>query len=369
MSSDQPVSDLRVLVLQGGGALGAYQGGVYEALMGAGVEPDWIAGISIGAINSAILVGNPPEKRLERLREFWDTVSWGPAVRPPRSDEARSLFNETNAAWTAALGVPGMFQPRFPPAMFQPPGAPGAISVYDTSPLRETLERVVDFDRINQGDIRLSMGAVHITTGNFVYFDNRRQRIGPEHVMASGALPPGFPPIEIEGEYYWDGGVVSNTPLEYVLDQEAEENLLIFQVDLFSAHGAMPRNILEAVEREKEIRYSSRTRLNTDANLRIQRLKKALCDLVKDLPEDDPKRVQVSELTRQNTVKVLQLIYRGKGADGYTRDYDFARSATQGHWAAGSADAHRMLSRIAHYQRAPIGGAEAFDPGHEDNPA
>src|SRR6266704_4456031 len=235
-----PAKAQRVLVLQGGGALGSYQAGAYQALCHFDFEPEWIAGISIGAINAAIIAGNEREKRIDRLKEFWNMVSspvsWNP-VTP--GDRARSLFNETSAALIATFGVPGFFTPRIPPAPLWPPGSPQSQSYYDTAPLKKTLERLVDFDRINDLKTRLSVGAVSVTSGNFKYFDNFEfrklgKKIGPEHIMASGALPPGFPSIVIEGEHYWDGGIASNTPLDYVLDAEVKNDLLIFQVDLFS---------------------------------------------------------------------------------------------------------------------------------------
>ena len=264
----------RVLVLQGGGALGSYQAGVYEALNRAGPEPDWLAGISIGAINGAIIAGNPPAQRLERLREFWNLVTSGWSFGPPNSgDVFRGLLGDASIGWAMTAGVPGFFaRPASISPLLLSSGGPEALSFYDSSPLRATLERLVDFDRINAGETRLSVGAVNIRTGNFTYFDNAHQKIGAEHIMASGALPPGLPPVEIEGEWYWDGGLVSNT-LEYVLDQDQTDDLVIYQVDLFNARGPMPKTVQEAAEREKDIRYSSRTRLNTDAQLRIHRLK------------------------------------------------------------------------------------------------
>src|SRR6195952_4064480 len=277
-----PANAQRVLVLQGGGALGSYQAGAFQALCHAGFEPEWIAGISIGAINSAIIAGNAPDKRVDRLKEFWDMVSspvsWNP-IGP--GERARTLFNETSAALIATFGVPGFFTPRVPPAAVWPQRSPQSQSYYDTGPLRATLERLVDFDRINDLKMRLSVGAVSVTTGNFRYFDNvefkqQGRKIGPEHIMASGALPPGFPSIEIEGEHFWDGGIASNTPLDYVLDAEVDNDLLIFQVDLFSARGPLPISLLEAAEREKDIRFSSRTRMNTDKNKKIHIARKAL---------------------------------------------------------------------------------------------
>src|SRR5450755_3422333 len=287
-----PANAQRVLVLQGGGALGSYQAGAYQALCHHDFEPEWIAGISIGAINAAIIAGNPREKRIARLKEFWELVSspvpWNPVTK---SDRGRSLFNETSAALIATFGVTGFFTQRLPPAPLWTQGTPQSQSYYDTAPLKKTLERLVDFDMINDLKTRLSVGAVSVTTGNFKYFDNFEfrklgKKIGPEHIMASGALPPGFPSVEIEGEHFWDGGIASNTPLDYVLDAEITNDLLIFQVDLFSARGPLPATLLEAAEREKDIRFSSRTRMNTDKNKQIHNIRKALRDLIGRLPED-----------------------------------------------------------------------------------
>ena len=255
------------------------------------LKPNWIAGTSIGAINAAIIAGNAPDKRVERLREFWETASATlPFKFAPLDSQTRSFVNEASAAWIATAGVAGFFRPRIPPAMFYPAGAPQARSYYDTSPLRDTLERLVDFDRINAREVRLSLGAVKVKSGELIYFDNERHKIGPEHVMASGALPPGFPAVEIDGNLYWDGGVVSNTPLQYVLDEDTEDDLLVFQVDLFSAHGPLPNTVLEAIEREKDIRYSSRTRRNTEAILQKHDAKMAIRSLLNALPPSLPTR-------------------------------------------------------------------------------
>src|SRR4029077_11503511 len=257
---------------QGGGALGAYQGGVYEALAEANIHPDWIAGISIGAINGAIIAGNPPHSRVDRLREFWTQVTssapwdWSnnPFVDLARSDHTRNLLNQMSAGLAASIGAAGFFSARPLMPWVQPGGTLAATSFYDTKSLRETLERLVDFDRINAGMTRFSAGAVNVRTGNFAYFDSTTHTIRPEHVMASGALPPGFPSVEIDGEQYWDGGLVSNTPLQWVLESEPLQDTLAFQVDLWSARGAFPRNMAEVTTRQKEIQYSSRTRANSD---------------------------------------------------------------------------------------------------------
>jgi NTE family protein len=347
-----PAKAKPVLVLQGGGALGSYQAGAYQALCHQNFEPEWVAGISIGAINAAIIVGNAPEKRVEKLKEFWQTVSspvsWSPVVK---GDRARSLFNETSAALIATFGVPGFFTPRFPPAPLWPQGSPQSQSYYDTTPLRATLERLVDFDRINACETRLSVGAVGVTTGNFKYFDNFEfrklgKRIGPEHIMASGALPPGFPSIVIDDEHFWDGGIASNTPLDYVLDEDTTDDLLIFQVDLFSARGPLPETLLEAAEREKDIRFSSRTRMNTDKNKKIHDARKALRDLLSKLPDElksDPSVKFLCEVSQESTVTVVHLIYRSKNYESSSKDYDFSRVGMVEHWNAGARDVHLSM--------------------------
>jgi NTE family protein len=352
MPARTPANAQRVLVLQGGGALGSYQAGAYQALCRCDFEPDWVAGISIGAVNAAIIAGNAREERVPKLKEFWQMVSapvpWHPVTS---SDRSRSLFNETSAALIATFGVPGFFTPRIPPAPLWPTGTVQAQSYYDTSPLKKTLERLVDFDRINDLKCRLSVGAVSVTSGNFRYFDNFEfrkmgKKIGPEHIMASGALPPGFPPIVIEGEHYWDGGIASNTPLDYVLDAEVDRDLLIFQVDLFSARGPLPTTLLEAAEREKDIRYSSRTRMNTDKNRQIHNARKALRDLMNKLPDylkNDPSVEVLCKVARENTITVVHLIYRSKNYETNSKDYDFSHVAMVEHWDAGVRDVHLSM--------------------------
>jgi NTE family protein len=359
-----PTNAQRVLVLQGGGALGSYQAGAFQALCHEGFEPEWIAGISIGAINAAIIAGNDPERRVPRLKEFWEMVSapvpWNPVAT---GDRGRTVFNETSAALIATFGVPGFFTPRLPPALLWPAGSPQAQSYYDTAPLKKTLERLVDFDRINDLKCRLSVGAVSVTSGNFRYFDNVEfkrlgKRIGPEHIMASGALPPGFPSIVIEGEHYWDGGIASNTPLDYVLEEEIRRDLLIFQVDLFSARGLLPETLLEAAEREKDIRYSSRTRMNTDKNRQIHEARKALRDLMGKLPDDlknDPSVKFLCEAAKENTVTVVHLIYKSKNYESSSKDYDFSRVGMVEHWSAGVRDVHLSMRHTEWLERPQSG--------------
>ena len=367
------MSEQCVLVLQGGGALGAYQGGVYEALAEARCVPGWVAGISIGAINAALIAGNPPERRVERLREFWEGISTLPfgltAPTLPQGcatlSSARDLLNETNATIALLFGITGFFQPRVPAAPFQPPGTLAAISYYDTEPLRRTLERTVDFDRINAGPVRLAVGAVNVRTGNFLYFDSSECRIDARHVMASAALPPGFPPIEIDGEFYWDGGLVSNTPLQHVIDQPGSDRRLVFQVDLFPARGEMPATLADVSEREKDIRYSSRTRLNTSLELSRQATRQAVQRLLAKLPRslrDDPDAKMLAGLPAEAALTVVHLIYRSKHYESQSKDYEFSRASMLEHWSAGVADTCRTLTDPRWLRRTPIeSGVEVFD--------
>jgi NTE family protein len=356
------------LVLQGGGALGAYQAGVYATLAEGGYEPDWIAGISIGAVNGAIIAGNPPERRVERLRAFWENMTDGIPVKPIfDGDVARGMFNEWSAFASVTHGVNGFYRPRLPSAWLQPWGTQGALSFYDTAPLKATLEALIDFDLLNSGQTRLSIGAANIRKGNSVYFDTRQRRLAAEHIMASAALPPGFPPIEIDGEQYWDGGVVSNTPLQYLLDAHRDADMLVFQVDLFSAIGVLPRNLLDVYERHKDILYSSRTRLNTDAARAAQELRRAVKRLLEKLPDklkdDDTVRYIAGELASGASMSVVHLIYREKNYETQTKDYEFSRVSMDEHWAAGVNDTRRTLHHEKEWLRPPdqLTGVRTFD--------
>jgi NTE family protein len=354
------------LVLQGGGALGAYQAGAYEALAEAGIEPDWVAGISIGAINGAIIAGNRPENRVDRLREFWESISDGVTSTPFGNTDFRVALNEINAARVATFGVPGFFAPRIPPAVFLPPGSKGATSLYTTDPLRETLDALVDFDELNNGKIRYSAGAVEITSGNFQYFDTANERVTTNCVMASAALPPGFPPIEIDGKFYWDGGVVSNTPMQYMLEMTGPRgDACVFQIDLFSARGRMPASLPDVVQREKEIRYSSRTRLNTDFFLELQAMRRAACRLLDKLPpelRDDPDVKILEAHTCDAAITIVHLIHRRAAYDRYSMDYEFSRLSMLEHWKAGLEDVRHTLAQPAwRERRKPERGVTVLD--------
>jgi len=372
----RPPFECIALLLQGGGALGAYQGGVYQALAERHLDPDWIAGISIGAINAALIAGNSQDTRVECLRRFWELVTCASPLdgmmmfepRPSMQGEvARGLLNRVSASATALVGVPGFFAPRFPTVWLQPAGSVAATSYYDTTQLKSTLERLIDFDRINSGEMRFSVGAVNVSTGNFVYFDNTTHIIAAEHVMASGALPPGFPAIEIEGEFYWDGGLVSNTPLQWVLERDARQDTLAFQVDLWSARGDFPRNIAEVMTRQKEIHYSSRTRNSSDGFRRDQKLRHALSSLIKKLPEElqnAPELEVLRPAAHPAVYNIVQLIYRAKGYEGDSKDYEFSRQSMEEHWGAGYYDTARTL-RHSEVLRRPqnLEGVLTFDLG------
>ena len=356
-----------VLVLQGGGALGAYQAGAYETLCEAGEIPTWVAGTSIGAVNGAIVAGNPPERRVQRLREFWERVSSRLLAWPLSNDDnSRRIFNETSAVLVAAGGAPGFFEPRIPPAVLMPQGTPEAISLYDTEPLRATLEELVDFDLLNSGAVRLSVGAVQVLSGNMKYFDTQKMRIGPEHIMASGALPPGFPPIEIDGQPYWDGGLVSNTPLEFVLERTGpRDDMVIFQIDLFSAKGCMPENLFDIGQREKEIRYSSRTRLNTDIFREMQTIRRAIRHLRGKVPPelcDNPDWEFLDSVSCDAAVTIVLLIHRRAAYWTQSNDYEFSRYSMEEHWLSGRADVERSLNDPAWKNRTrPEEGVQVLD--------
>jgi NTE family protein len=356
-----------VLVLQGGGALGAYQAGAYETLCEAGEIPTWVAGTSIGAVNGAIIAGNPPERRVQRLREFWERVSSRLLAWPLSNDDnSRRIFNETSAVLVAAGGAPGFFEPRVPPAVLMPQGTPEAISLYDTEPLRATLEELVDFDLLNSGAVRLSVGAVQVFSGNMKYFDTQKMRIGPEHIMASGALPPGFPPIEIDGQPYWDGGLVSNTPLEFVLERTGpRDDMVIFQIDLFSAKGCMPENLFDIGQREKEIRYSSRTRLNTDIFREMQTIRRAIRHLRGKVPPelcDNPDWEFLDSVSCDAAVTIVLLIHRRAAYWTQSNDYEFSRYSMEEHWLSGRADVERSLNDPAWKNRTrPEEGVQVLD--------
>ena len=362
------LNDRTVLVLQGGGALGAFQAGAFEALAAAERSPDWVAGISIGAINAALIAGNPPARRIERLRAFWDrvTASVPAPAWVPDDGPLRDWASACAAAWGVSFGLPAFFTPR--PGATWWPGEMAAASYYDTEPLRHTLTELVDFDLLNAGAVRISVGAVDVLKGNFVYFDSSAQRIEPEHIMASGALPPGFPAIDVGGRPYWDGGLVSNTPLRHVVDQLRARSATVFQVDLFSAEGPMPRTMAQVAEREKDIRYSSRTRAITDMLRERHELHARLHALAQILPaarRQDPAVQALLADTLDTAITLVHLIHRHKGSETQTKDFEFSPTAMREHWQSGRQHMAASLVQLDSTRAAPLPGAfEVFDFKH-----
>ncbi len=323
-----------VLVLQGGGALGAYQAGVYEALCGAGVEPDWVIGTSIGAINASLIAGNAPKDRLPRLREFWRRV---------QHDSAFSKF------MTFARGIAGFFEPRaFAWTNVRARVGLDAASYYTTEPLRETLASLIDLEALNAKAPRLTVGAVNVRTSRMRYFDSRDEPLGIEHVMASGALPPAFPAIRIQGEPYWDGGVYSNTPIEAVLDDKPRRNSLIFGVNVWQPTGPEPESIWEVMGRQKDIQYASRADSHIARQKQIHRLRHVIRELANQLPPEKRESAECRELASWGcgtTMHVVRLLAPTLDAEDYFKDIDFSPGGIRARWNAGHADTLRMLER------------------------
>lgn len=357
----------RILVLQGGGALGAYQAGVYEGLATAGFAPNWVAGVSIGAINAALIAGNPPERRVERLTEFWGRMSDSlPRFAPAAAAGLmRPWANRMSAASAAAFGVRGFFVPRLPPPAFAPDGSVGALSYYDTEPLRATLDQLVDFDLINRGDIRLSLGAVNVRTGDSVYFDNTTDTITASHVLASGALPPSFPPVEVDGEWYWDGGIMSNTPLLHVAE-DLRIDALVVQIDLFSGSGELPRNIEEVSERAKDIQYQSKQRFSAENIRRIEEIRGALAAVLEMLPEDrrsDPNVKKLAAVSRRRALSLVHLVNRHDTRSSNFKDYEFSRATVTDLWRGGQRDIDHVLANPRACRVTDLGnGLRVFEP-------
>ena len=367
--------DHTILLLQGGGALGAYQAGAYEGLVEAGIAPDWVVGISIGAINAALIVGNPPERRVERLREFWDRVSEHAPLTPPSwVASVRPTLNQLSS-WTSVVrGVQGFFSPRIPPPpLFNPDGSPPeAMSFYDTEPLKRTLEELADFDLINRQKVRLSLGVVNVSTGKSIYFDNQQIRIGPDHVRASGALPPGFPPVVIEGEHYWDGGILCNSPMLYMLNDLPRQSALVVQVDIFRAQGDLPRDMDEVLSREKDIRLASKTIFNTNHIRELLEMRAALKELFAKLPaslKNDPSVRKLAPLCNSGEMTIARLTNRGLSHAGHSKGYDFSRATINELWATGLNDVRHSVVNIKSMQAKELGSVRVYDVPSDTSPS
>lgn len=337
-----------VYVFQGGGALGAYQAGFVEALEDAELPPDWLVGTSIGAINAALIAGNAPADRLQALRSFWDLVT-RPGFAPHLP---ANPFTAALQTWqTLTTGIPGFFKPRGPNALDMNRRAPlGELGFYDTAPLDETLRELVDFDRIAAAEVRLTLCAVNVRTGALALFDNRdgRTRIASEHVMASGALPPGFAPVVIGDEAFWDGGIYSNTPLDVVLDDSERRNTLCFMVDLWDPSEEAPHTMAQALKRYKDIQYASRILEHLEDHERMQNLRRALRLLGRSLPPKaaaDPAVKELLALGCDSLIDVVHMVMQALPGEDSWRDIDFSDSSLRARWAAGLKDGRTMLDR------------------------
>lgn len=324
-----------VLVLQGGGALGAYQIGVYQALSEAGLEPDWVIGTSIGAINAALIAGNPAGARLDALREFWGRV------------ESSRLFGQAEGTWLNPLrtmqimmgGIPNFFSPQ-PMAFLNPRLTLGAENAgyYSTEPLRRTLEELVDFDLLNDGPMRATVGAARVQTAEMHYFDTRNSRLSADHIMASGALPPAFPAVRIDGELYWDGGIVSNTPVEAVFDDEPRQNSVVFAVHLWNPHGAEPDSIWQVMNRQKDVQYASRAATHIKRQRQLHRLRHVIQQIADKVPADAPYAADVDALRAygcETRMHVLRLLAPQLDGEDHTKDVDFSSHGISERWRAG----------------------------------
>ncbi|CAN7409273.1 patatin-like phospholipase family protein [Paraburkholderia hospita] len=336
-----------VLVLQGGGALGAYQVGVYEALHKAGVEPDWVIGTSIGAINAALISGNRPEDRLDRLNEFWRRVE----QRWPLTGffDWMGLGNLLPNMNTVTRGIPGFFTPNAS-AIGGSKAEVGveAASYYSTAPLRETLGELVDFEYLSECRTRLTVGAVNACSGHMRYFDNRNEELKVDHVMASGALPPAFAAVRVDGEPYWDGGLYSNTPIEAVLDDKPRRDSLIFAVNVWHQAAPEPASIWQVMSRQKDIQYASRADSHIARQKQIHRLRHVIRELHKQLPVSRQNDARVKELASWGcgtTMHVAHLLAPRVDGEDHTKDIDFTSAGIQLRRSAGYADAQRMIER------------------------
>ncbi|OGB09556.1 MAG: patatin [Burkholderiales bacterium RIFCSPHIGHO2_12_FULL_61_11] len=332
--------------MQGGGALGAFQAGVYEAMHGAGIEPDWVVGTSIGAINGAIIAGNAPQQRIARLREFWDRVASGASSCAHWN--AFGIGNLMQSLGTVAQGVPGFFRPN-PHAWLgaETPLGVADASFYSTAPLRRTLGELVDFDYLAKGTMRVTLGAVNVLSGHMRYFDSRDAALSIDHVMASGALPPAFPAVMIDGEPHWDGGLYSNTPIEVVMDDHPRRDSVIFAARLWQQENEVPQTIEQVISRQKEIQYSSRAESHTARQQQIHHLRHVVRELGRLLPENVRTTRQARELLGWGCGTVMHVLpLRAPALEGenLTKDIDFTPASIEARWTAGHELARRRIA-------------------------
>ncbi|KTC86900.1 patatin-like phospholipase family protein [Legionella brunensis] len=345
-------------VLQGGGSLGAYQFGVVKGLLEAGYEPDWIAATSIGAIQAAIIVGNPPEKRIERLEQFWQSIAPNNIFDfLGESDSTLDIYNKMSASFALLFGQPGFFSPRWSTGTVPLWGDATSLSYYDTAPLRQTLLELIDFELLNSCPVRLSLGAVQISSGHLIYFNNINYRIEVEHVMASAALPPGFPAIEIDGEFYWDGGVHSNMPLEVILEAIPADDTLCFLIDCFGGPSFMPQTMNEIEERMKDISYSTHAQRSILNYLQRQKMRNAMVQLSKVLTAEQKKEyAHLLDIGSPHHCTLVHLIYSARIVKAASKDYNFGPMILKKRMEAGYFDAKTILAEETQWGYIPADG-------------
>jgi NTE family protein len=335
-----------VLVLQGGGALGSYQAGVYQAMQEAGMEPDWVIGTSIGAINAALIAGNPPDRRMEHLRTFWHGLEQ--PVCKGLSVWGNGTLNTALSDWiTMAAGIPSFFVPN-PLAWLGQQARVGVerAAYYTTGPLRQTLSRLVDMDYINARHVRMALGAVKIATGEMHYFDSRKETLTLDAILASGALPPAFPAVRVDNDFYWDGGIYSNTPVEAVLDDHPRRSSLIFTVDLWSAKGRVPESLWEVEGKQKDIRYASRSESHIAQQQKLHHLRHVIELLIAAMPGSLRERPDVVELAGRGchtTMHIARIIAPHAADEDPLMDIDFVPRNIRTRWQAGYRDAQAMI--------------------------
>lgn len=362
-----------VLVFQGGGALGAYQAGVYEALHESGIEPDWVIGTSIGAINAALICGNDAARRLERLHAFWARVE----RRTGLDDLTRFLTGLANLpanATTVAQGIPAFFAPN--PVAWLGPHVPLGVegaAYYTTTPLRETLAELVDLSVLNACRTRLTVGAVNVNTGEMRYFDSRDEPVCLDHVIASGALPPAFPAVRVDGDPYWDGGIYSNTPIEAVLDDNPRRDSVIFAVQIWDPTGPEPASVWDVLGRMKDIQYASRARSHLARQKQIHHLRHVIRELARRLPAQVRGTAEARELASWGcgtTMHVAWLMAPKLDGEDYTKDIDFTTAGIRARWEAGYADTKRMIARAPwHAPASPVDGVLIHEDPRQAMPA
>jgi NTE family protein len=342
-----PLPGQVVLVMQGGGAPGAYHGGVYQALHEAGIEPDWVIGTSIGAISGAIIAGNDVAHRLERLREFWSRIESPPP--PPWGMISPQVESLTTSLTALMTGVPGFYSPSMTAVWgLQAKVGIEQAALYSVDPLRKLLPNLLDFERVNAGRPRFTLGAVNVLAGQMRYFDSRDTKIGLDHVLASCALPPSFPAVRIDGEAYWDGGICSNTPIEAVFDDNPRRSSVVFAVQIWHTRGPEPESVVQVLNRQKDIMFASRAKSHIPRQAQLHRMRQVVRELVDMLPEDRRNTPHAKELAGYGCGTVMHILEINApqfDGEGYSRDIDFSQASIQERWQAGYADARRVIAR------------------------